>query len=73
MLHEYDLLYTHGLEIYIILVLFGVEFAMNLGGRLLEGYRGWLENNEWASPLYRGKNLSGAKVYYFKERGKPGE
>lgn len=72
-LHEYDLLYTDGFEMYIILVLFGVEFGMNLGGRLLDGYRHWLEKHEWASPLYNGKNLYGAKVYYFNETGKAGK
>ncbi len=72
-LHEYDLLYTDGFEIYIILVLFGVEFAMNLGGRLIDGYRHWLEKNEWSSPLYTGKNLSDVKVYYFKGKEKAGK
>lgn len=56
MLHEYDLLYTRGYEIYIILLLFGVEFAMNLGGRILDGYKNWLKENDWKSPLYVGKN-----------------
>ena len=56
-LHEYDLLYTRGHELYIILVLFGVEFAMNLGGRILDGYRKWLKENDWKSPLYADKNL----------------
>jgi len=55
-LHEYDLLYTRGYELHIILVLFGVEFAMNLGGRILDGYKKWLKENDWKSPLYVGKN-----------------
>ena len=55
-LHEYDLLYIRGYELYIILVLFGVEFAMNLGGRVLAGYKNWLEENDLKSPLYVGKN-----------------
>lgn len=56
-LHEYDLLYTRGYELYVVLVLFGVEFAMNLGGRILDGYKNWLKENDWKSPLYVGKNL----------------
>ena len=56
MLNEYDLLYTKGYELYIVLVLFGVEFAMNLGGRILDGYKNWLKENDWKSPLYIGKN-----------------
>ena len=55
-LHEYDLLYTRKKELYFILVLFGVEFAMNLGGRILDGYMAWLEENDHKSPLYVGKN-----------------
>jgi hypothetical protein len=55
-LHEYDLLYTKGYELYIVLVLFGVEFTMNLGGRVLDGYKKWLQENDWKSPLYVGKN-----------------
>jgi len=37
-------------------VLFGVEFTMNLGGRILDGYKNWLKENDWKSPLYIGKN-----------------
>lgn len=64
-LHEYDLLYTDTFELYIILVLFGVEFAMNLGGRVLNGYRTWLELHEWASPLYTARNLEQPIIHYF--------
>ncbi len=63
-LNEFDLLYTEGREIYVVLVLFGVEFAMNLGGRVLDGYRKWLEQHNWASPLYVGKNKSNSRNYY---------
>ncbi len=55
-LHEYQLLYTKGNELYIVLVLFGVEFTMNLGGRFLDGYKKWLQENDWKSPLYSEKN-----------------
>ena len=56
MLHEYDLLYTEGRELYIVLILFGVEFALNLGGRSTDGYRRWLEEKNFVSPLYSEKN-----------------
>lgn len=55
-LNEYDLLYTKGHELYVVLVLFGVEFVMNLGGRILDGYTIWLKKNDWQSPLYLRKN-----------------
>ncbi len=56
LLHEYDLLYTKSGELYIIVSIFGVEFAMNLGGPHNDGYRKWLESNSYSSPLYSGKN-----------------
>ncbi|GMQ79286.1 MAG: hypothetical protein BMS9Abin02_1861 [Anaerolineae bacterium] len=55
-LHEYDLLYTSRQELYIIVAIFGVEFALNIGGRQLDGYDEWLRTNVEASPLYVGKN-----------------
>ncbi len=51
-LHEYDLLYTRGKEFYIVVILFGVEFAMNMGGRCLDGFYAWLEAHAYRSPLY---------------------
>lgn len=56
LLHEYDLLYTSGLEMYAIVSLFGVEFSLNLGGPFVDGYQKWLEANNYASPLYVGRN-----------------
>jgi len=40
------------LEVFLVLSLFGVEVVQNLGGRVLDGYRAWLEQNEYVSPLY---------------------
>lgn len=51
-LNEYDLLYTEKRELFIILALFGVELAMNLGGPEIEGYMEWLLANDGRSPLY---------------------
>ena len=55
-LHEYDLLYTEKYELYIIVAILGVEFALNLGGPELDGYLDWVERHEFSSPLYEGKN-----------------
>lgn len=52
LLHEFDILLTKRSEAFIVLSLFGVELVLNLGGRSLEGYREWLEENAYASPLY---------------------
>lgn len=52
LLHEFDLLVTDTLETYIVVSIFGVEMVLNLGGRENDGYRRWLEANEWVSPLY---------------------
>ena len=54
--HEYDLLYTDGRELYVVLILFGVEFALNLGGRSTDGYRRLLEEKNFVSPLYSERN-----------------
>ena len=51
-LHEFKILLTEGFEAYLVLALFGVEMVMNLGGRENDGYRRWLEENNWTSPLY---------------------
>lgn len=55
-LHEYDLLLTETSELYIIVAILGVEFALNLGGPELDGYMKWVERHEFKSPLYEGKN-----------------
>ena len=56
MLHEYDLLYTKGNELYIVAAIFGVEFALNLGGPELDGYMAWLKKHDFISPLYIDKS-----------------
>lgn len=56
LLHEFDILYTPECEAYSILSLFGVELVINLGGRTMDGYEKWLEQNDFASPLYAGRN-----------------
>ncbi|MFI1739526.1 HNH endonuclease [Streptomyces sioyaensis] len=49
---EWDFLHTDRGEVYFVLALFGIEFSINLGGPVVEGYRMWLEENFGRSPLY---------------------
>lgn len=56
LLHEFDILLTRSSETYLAISIFGVEMVINLGGRENEGFRRWLEENNWASPLYAGRN-----------------
>lgn len=43
-------------ELYFVVALWGIEFAINLGGPCIEGYQTWLQEHDDASPLYYGKN-----------------
>ena len=45
-------------ELYFIIALWGIEFAINIGGPNVEGYQKWLADHNGASPLYEGKNSS---------------
>ncbi|MCE8037869.1 HNH endonuclease [Halomonas sp. MCCC 1A11062] len=56
LLHEFDIFITDRLEYYSVVSIFGVEFALNIGGRTIEGFEQWLSANNNASPLYTGKN-----------------
>jgi hypothetical protein len=51
-LHEWTFLYTQTRELYFVLALFGMEYAINLGGPFIEGYENWLSCNDYKSPLY---------------------
>ena len=42
-------------EVYFVLAIFGVEFAINLGGTCVDGYQNWLSQNGGLSPLYTSK------------------
>ena len=43
-------------ELYFIVALWGIEFAINMGGPEIDGYNDWLRRHNNASPLYYGKN-----------------
>ena len=53
--HEFDLLVTRNQEWFFVFALFGVEFAINLGGPEIDGYLAWLDDNGGRSPLYADK------------------
>lgn len=55
-LHEFDILVTPANEYYIVVAIFGEEYALNLGGPEIDGYELWLKTNNNISPLYCGKN-----------------
>lgn len=42
---------SEGMELYAVVAIFGVEFAINLGGPELDGYEAWLKQNGNRSPL----------------------
>lgn len=45
-------------ELYCIVALWGIEFAINMGGPEIDGYNDWLSKHDNISPLYFGKNQS---------------
>ena len=51
-LHEWTFLYTKGGELYFVLALFGIEYAINMGGPYIDGYEQWLTEKFDNSPLY---------------------
>ena len=51
-------------ELYFIVALWGMEFAINLGGPCIEGYQAWLQEHDNISPLYFGKNDPNTMKHY---------
>lgn len=43
-------------EIYFVVALWGIEFAINMAGPEIIGYKNWLSEHNDESPLYYGKN-----------------
>lgn len=39
-------------EVYFIVAMYGIEYALNLGGSYIDGYKFWLKQNNEISPLY---------------------
>lgn len=59
-LFEYDIMVTSVSEYYLILILKGIEYAINIGGPEIIGYQNWLLENENKSPLYLDKKNTNA-------------
>ena len=51
-MHSFMLLSTECHELYLVLVIFGVEYALNMGGPEIDGYIEWLKQHSFKSPLY---------------------
>ena len=53
-IYEWDILATgtpEASEFYFVFAIFGMEYAINLGGNCIEGYKEWLQKNNDISPL----------------------
>lgn len=51
-LHEFNTLYTEHQELYVVVIILGIEYTINMGGPEIEGYEKWLEESNHRSPLY---------------------
>jgi hypothetical protein len=51
-LHEWVFTSLGGDGLYLVFALFGVEYALNLADRRIEGYLAWLDTHSHYSPLY---------------------
>ena len=49
---EADFLFTELGEVYFVIAMHGIEYAINLGGPFIERYEFWLKKNKNKSPLY---------------------
>ncbi len=52
-LHEIEFLYLECQVMYFVIVIFGIEYVINLGGSELELYFDWLKKNNYVSPVRR--------------------
>ena len=50
-LHEFKFFWTKGQEFYFVLAIMGIEYAINMGGPLIESYIEWLIENGGKSIL----------------------
>jgi hypothetical protein len=51
-LHEWMILGTSASEYYAVIAIFGIEYAINLGGPEIDGFIDWLKSHDGRSPLY---------------------
>ena len=52
-LHEFDILYTDDMVMYFVMVIMGIEYAINLAGSETDYYKKWLTDNNNISPIKR--------------------
>lgn len=55
-MHEFDILVTKNNEYFFVIVIFGVEYAINFGGPEICGYEQWLIDHDDQSILYMNKS-----------------
>jgi hypothetical protein len=51
-LHEFTLLYTEKMEMYLVIVIMGIEYAINFTHPKIDGYQEWLIKHQNVSPLF---------------------
>jgi hypothetical protein len=51
-LHEFTLLYTEKMEMYLVIAIMGIEYTINFTNPKIEGYQEWLIKHENTSPLF---------------------
>ena len=56
-LHEVDFLYINEKILYFVLVIFGIEYVINMGASEIEIYENWLKENNGKSPIKRGTEI----------------
>lgn len=66
--HEFIILWTEHSEMFFVVALFGLEFAINMGEPDISGYERWLRQNNGGSPLYHGGNGNHDQVVVVPER-----
>ena len=49
---EADYMFLGNGEVYFIIAMFGIEYAICINHPLVDGYKDWLSKNNWISPLY---------------------
>jgi hypothetical protein len=50
--HEFTFLYTEEYELFFVLAIFGIEYAIDLSSPKIDEYTKWLQKNDDKSPLY---------------------
>lgn len=61
-LHEWTIFCTPNSEYYAVTAIFGIEYAINLGGPEKDGYVEWLKLNGNRSPLYLNECVNGVQA-----------